>query len=314
MKLPIEALARLTPAASRGLMIDSTPSSVGGITPVHFHHMAISPWANGYTPTASRIALVDRTPTPFGSVTVACFQLATASSKSPKLSPFGVACVSEPASSGVNICEDHHVRVCDPVTSFPLVSDSVFRKNAVTQSLLEIGDDEDSTCECSFSTCTVGNLPSSDLSIKNTFIHVNSDESDSEDDFYIPIQKSKSLPNALSLRRMDMSSMSYQFKGPGTDLEDQLVSMPRAQRLPSADVAKQQQLPSAGAALHGAGNCKPCVFFWKPEGCNNGVECFHCHACPEGEIKRRKKTKIGEMKKAKRMAKLVNEEEIAKDD
>jgi len=65
----------------------------------------------------------------------------------------------------------------------------------------------------------------------------------------------------------------------------------------------EQVLPSAGAALHGAGACKPCSFFWKPEGCQNGVECYHCHACPENELKRRKKAKIDELKKAKRLAK-----------
>eukprot|EP00747_Dinoflagellata_sp_TGD_P088925 gnl/TRDRNA2_/TRDRNA2_164156_c2_seq6.p1 gnl/TRDRNA2_/TRDRNA2_164156_c2~~gnl/TRDRNA2_/TRDRNA2_164156_c2_seq6.p1 ORF type:complete len:537 (-),score=108.85 gnl/TRDRNA2_/TRDRNA2_164156_c2_seq6:215-1825(-) len=50
-------------------------------------------------------------------------------------------------------------------------------------------------------------------------------------------------------------------------------------------------LPSKGAELHGTGKCRPCAWFWKPQGCSNGKECGHCHACPEAELKNRKKEK-----------------------
>lgn len=50
--------------------------------------------------------------------------------------------------------------------------------------------------------------------------------------------------------------------------------------------------PSHGSILHGTGNCRPCAWFWKPGGCQNGKECGHCHLCPEGEIKARKKNKL----------------------
>mmetsp|Transcript_78374 Transcript_78374/g.205682 ORF Transcript_78374/g.205682 Transcript_78374/m.205682 type:complete len:446 (-) Transcript_78374:189-1526(-) len=49
--------------------------------------------------------------------------------------------------------------------------------------------------------------------------------------------------------------------------------------------------PSHGSALHAAGNCRPCAWFWKPQGCQNESSCGHCHVCPEGEIRNRKKTK-----------------------
>lgn len=49
--------------------------------------------------------------------------------------------------------------------------------------------------------------------------------------------------------------------------------------------------PSQGSTLHGDGSCRPCAWFWKPGGCKNGAECGHCHLCPEGEIKARKKAK-----------------------
>lgn len=49
--------------------------------------------------------------------------------------------------------------------------------------------------------------------------------------------------------------------------------------------------PSHGSILHGSGHCRPCAWFWKLGGCLNAEDCAHCHLCPEGEIKARKKAK-----------------------
>lgn len=49
------------------------------------------------------------------------------------------------------------------------------------------------------------------------------------------------------------------------------------------------RMPSLGSSLHATGQCKPCSWFWKPQGCGNAFECTHCHLCPEGEVKIRKK-------------------------
>ena len=51
-------------------------------------------------------------------------------------------------------------------------------------------------------------------------------------------------------------------------------------------------LPSQGSALHSAGHCKPCAWFWKSRGCSNAVFCDYCHLCPPGALKERKKAKI----------------------
>jgi len=48
----------------------------------------------------------------------------------------------------------------------------------------------------------------------------------------------------------------------------------------------------SGSQLHGTGNCKPCAWFWKPVGCQKDKQCSHCHLCPEGERKQRKKSKM----------------------
>mmetsp|Transcript_42154 Transcript_42154/g.106100 ORF Transcript_42154/g.106100 Transcript_42154/m.106100 type:complete len:417 (+) Transcript_42154:61-1311(+) len=49
--------------------------------------------------------------------------------------------------------------------------------------------------------------------------------------------------------------------------------------------------PSHGSVFHARGTCRPCAWFWKPQSCLNGQDCEHCHLCPEGELKSRKKLK-----------------------
>lgn len=53
---------------------------------------------------------------------------------------------------------------------------------------------------------------------------------------------------------------------------------------------------SVGSEGHGGGDCKPCAWFWKPQGCQNGRDCLHCHLCPKSEVKARKKAKARERK------------------
>eukprot|EP00933_Yihiella_yeosuensis_P034251 TRINITY_DN27768_c0_g1_i1.p1 TRINITY_DN27768_c0_g1~~TRINITY_DN27768_c0_g1_i1.p1 ORF type:complete len:422 (+),score=107.71 TRINITY_DN27768_c0_g1_i1:33-1268(+) len=46
---------------------------------------------------------------------------------------------------------------------------------------------------------------------------------------------------------------------------------------------------SIGSALHATGACKPCAWLHKDvAGCKHGANCFYCHLCPPGEVKRRK--------------------------
>lgn len=63
---------------------------------------------------------------------------------------------------------------------------------------------------------------------------------------------------------------------------------------PGLTLVKVDQNPLAtnrGSLQHHAGACRPCAWFWKPTGCENGVDCDYCHICPEGELKVRKKSK-----------------------
>jgi len=48
---------------------------------------------------------------------------------------------------------------------------------------------------------------------------------------------------------------------------------------------------SVGAELHHIDECKPCAWFWKPSGCDQGASCRFCHLCKEGDSKAKKKRK-----------------------
>jgi len=61
--------------------------------------------------------------------------------------------------------------------------------------------------------------------------------------------------------------------------------------IPSEAEGGNLQLPSVGSALHSAGSCNPCAWYWKPVGCQKSVNCDFCHLCPEGELKKRKRQK-----------------------
>jgi hypothetical protein len=58
-------------------------------------------------------------------------------------------------------------------------------------------------------------------------------------------------------------------------------------------------LVSRGSAMHGAGNCTPCAWFWKPIGCQNDKDCSYCHICPDGAVKARKKAKMVTLREGK---------------
>lgn len=46
---------------------------------------------------------------------------------------------------------------------------------------------------------------------------------------------------------------------------------------------------SEGSSKHQLGQCKPCAFAWRPEGCDSGPQCKFCHLCPPREKQRRKR-------------------------
>lgn len=94
-----------------------------------------------------------------------------------------------------------------------------------------------------------------------------------------------------------------QAPAPQVQQPARLPSPPEKQQ-PAAQPARQQPASShvvplevrgpessAGSALHGTGDCRPCAWFWRPQGCANGRDCQHCHLCPMNEAKERKRLK-----------------------
>lgn len=52
---------------------------------------------------------------------------------------------------------------------------------------------------------------------------------------------------------------------------------------------------SVGSVSHEVGECKPCAWFWRLQGCSNGQECRHCHLCGREEVKARRKRRMSEL-------------------
>lgn len=71
------------------------------------------------------------------------------------------------------------------------------------------------------------------------------------------------------------------------------LSMPwlDPQASPPEEAAQRLASQSQGSVGHAQGKCKPCAFFGKGVGCNNGVSCNFCHLCGADERKRRSKEK-----------------------
>jgi hypothetical protein len=74
-------------------------------------------------------------------------------------------------------------------------------------------------------------------------------------------------------------------------------------------VVDREPQMSEGAKYHGSGNCRPCAWFWRPMGCKNGEACCHCHLCPAGELKARKKMKVLTIRQEKQQRKTEDQDE-----
>jgi len=81
------------------------------------------------------------------------------------------------------------------------------------------------------------------------------------------------------------------------DLSDSWTSRPEEQ--PSTGALVPGAVSSQGSLMHGTRFCKPCPWVWRPGGCMNGRGCLHCHLCPEGEVRARKKERLQARKQAR---------------
>lgn len=104
--------------------------------------------------------------------------------------------------------------------------------------------------------------------------------------------------NSTTCWKVEVKHTFVHFADPSDDMQDftRVKSEPARKTLTTSDVLplSRSEYPSIGSALHSAlyesGSCRPCAWFWKPQGCLNGFDCRHCHLCPASELKRRRKT------------------------
>jgi len=66
----------------------------------------------------------------------------------------------------------------------------------------------------------------------------------------------------------------------------------------STTFPSKEMTPSVGSAAHYMGTCKPCAFVYK-QGCQSGAACQFCHLCDQTEMRRRKRERKKECKKAR---------------
>jgi len=128
------------------------------------------------------------------------------------------------------------------------------------------------------------------LKVKNTFI----DGTESDDD---------DRPPMLKMQTMPCPARSFEPEAAEQIYEERLARTPEQPSTALADASMQsldtrQPQLSKGSELHASGNCKPCAWFWRPQGCANGLDCQHCHLCTAAELRVRKKAK----KQSKKLA------------
>lgn len=173
---------------------------------------------------------------------------------------------------------------------------------------------------------TYGDLPEW-TSVKNTFIDCPAERSWSLEEFIAQNeQKCKSCPSSGVMMHVGAFSsgiFDYEDEIGGTGVttasiqmqlppqiqaqaptqaesyaeEENRVVLNIAPFLPQQE--EDQAVPSIGSQAHRFGQCMPCGFVHKPDGCAKGANCPFCHLCSAGTIKERKHMKKMSLKMRK---------------
>eukprot|EP00929_Paragymnodinium_shiwhaense_P061717 TRINITY_DN3084_c0_g1_i2.p1 TRINITY_DN3084_c0_g1~~TRINITY_DN3084_c0_g1_i2.p1 ORF type:complete len:384 (+),score=71.73 TRINITY_DN3084_c0_g1_i2:83-1234(+) len=91
--------------------------------------------------------------------------------------------------------------------------------------------------------------------------------------------------------REQLPTLLMQAPAPPAPAMKQVLQLDQVLPVSAKPLLGSSEMPTVGSAVHGTGECRPCAFFWKPQGCGNGVNCSFCHLCDSGEKKRRAKDK-----------------------
>jgi len=177
---------------------------------------------------------------------------------------------------------------------------------------------EPDACVCWFGRQASGH---SEIRVKNTFIQAFLVDEDSDEEDGLPMVKVKTCPlvrvrsdSTSSTSAGDSSwddSLAQHEPVVGSRMVEQQAApchgeaadgLPRPQIVP---LESRTPEVSIGSSLHGEGHCKPCAWFWRPQGCENGSECRHCHLCSATELKARRKAKASSRKSYRKPATLA---------
>jgi hypothetical protein len=108
------------------------------------------------------------------------------------------------------------------------------------------------------------------------------------------LASTKEDAEAASSVSSDTSSShgSQRVDWPDTDEEDMGPSREQSEVSLEEKVAMHR-----GSEAHAIGQCVPCAYFWyKKDGCRLGENCKFCHLCNKGEVKKRKRELIQQLK------------------
>jgi len=151
---------------------------------------------------------------------------------------------------------------------------------------------------CLLGRTSLGEPVATTLKVKNTFIEcVLSDDDDDGPPMmgvkscpvdYMRSESTPTSPSLLLLRgklgaRPPVAVEAAHHRQGGREAEGE------ENEVVPLEVRKPQQ--SCGSIQHGTGLCRPCAWFWRPQGCANGRACRHCHLCSKGEVKARRRSK-----------------------
>merc|ERR1711957_455656 len=147
------------------------------------------------------------------------------------------------------------------------------------------------------------------VSVKNTFIDDYLDEEDEETFAFqlaarrwtpslaprVKVQQ-PSKPPGIFVQRVSEYAQTRTASPESsrqTSSESEVASETSPESLAAGVAPLETRQPeiSAGSASHDCGECRPCAWFWRAQGCLNGKDCRHCHFCPQGSMKSRRKIK-----------------------
>mmetsp|Transcript_38387 Transcript_38387/g.99176 ORF Transcript_38387/g.99176 Transcript_38387/m.99176 type:complete len:165 (-) Transcript_38387:166-660(-) len=132
--------------------------------------------------------------------------------------------------------------------------------------------------------------------VKNTFIDGFAEDGGEEDLGGMAMGKTRTSPARL----LDDSTSKCEENREDEEEEEEeevlgVAETSAATGIEPSEVRKPSM--SLGSVGHSSRQCKPCGWYWRPQGCANGEECLHCHLCLPKDLKLRKK-KVQKAKKA----------------